>query len=473
MTASFGSGRVATPRLLAYSVTSLASNLVVVPVTAVLPAFWAKNTGATLASIGAVLVASRVFDAVSDQLLGFLSDRTRSRLGARKPWMIAGALVTMLAVAFLFRPGPEATTVDFAVWAFLFYLGWTMINIPYTAWGAELSTDYKERSRIVTYRSVVGSAGGVLFLAAPLLLPFETTEMTAEVLEVVAWAAIGLMPVAIAVTVVGVPTTPSSATQPASLRTLLSSIRGNRPFLRYLAAFVLGAIQLGFYATLLFLFIDSYLGIGDKFSYVMASTAFVAWVSTPLWLRIANRWGKHRPWAFSWAASAAVLFGFWFVEPGPSSFVPTLVISCLYGALGSCSAVTPPSILADVIDYDILKTGEDRAGNYFAFHLLVIKAAVAVSGGLAFILLDLFGFDPQAEVHDATARFGMLFCFVLLPNTLQVLSAWVVWNFPLDERRQRIIRRRLDQRTARAERDRKLAAEVRDLGQGPSPVGAK
>jgi Na+/melibiose symporter-like transporter len=333
-----------------------------------------------------------------------------------------------------------------------------MINIPYTAWGAELSSDYDERSRIVTYRSVIGAVGGVLFLAAPLLLPFETTEMSAEVLDVVAWVAIALMPVVIAITVLGTPTTRSAASQRGSLRTLLPSIRHNGPFLRYLAAFVLGAIQLGFYATLLFLFVDSYLGIGDKFSYVMAATAFVGWVSMPLWLKISKRWGKHRPWAFSWAASAAVLFCFLFVEPGPDSFVPTLVISCVYGLLGACSAVTPPSILADVIDYDILKTGEDRAGNYFAFHLLVVKVAVAVSGGLAFLLLDLFGYDAQSPVQDSTARFGMLFSFVLLPNLLQVLSALVVWNFPLDERRQRTIRRRLRQRAERALRDGTVAA---------------
>jgi Na+/melibiose symporter-like transporter len=362
----------------------------------------------------------------------------------------------MISVVFLFRPDADTTVTYFGIWALVFYLGYTMMNIPYIAWGAELSSDYRERSRIVTWRTVAGSFGGILFLAAPFLLPFDTTEMNAQVLAAVAWGTLVLVPVTVAITVLGVPSAPPLVAPPRTpILVLLRSVLGNKPFQRYLYVFILGAIQLGFYATLLLMFLDSYLGIGAKFSHIMAATAVISWLATPLWLSITNRWGKHRPWAWSLVGGSLGLLLFLFVEPGPGAFWPALVISCLCGALGACGAVAPPSILADIVEYDRWKSGEDRAGNYFAFHMMVVKLAVAVAGGFAFLVLDWFGFDPKETVHDATARLGMILAFVVVPNLLQLLSVIAIWNFPIDERAQRIVRRRLEQRDAREARKAK------------------
>ena len=259
--------------------------MVVVPITAVLPTFYAKNTKASLAAIGVWLVVTRIFDAVSDQAIGFWSDRTGGRLGPRKPWILAGAVVTMLSVVFLFRPTADTGVTYFGVWALIFYLGYTMMNIPYIAWGAELSNDYRERSRIVTWRTVAGSFGGILFLGAPFLLPFDTTEMNAQVLSAVAWGTLILIPVTVAITCFGVPSAAPVVAPPRTpILVLLRSVLANKPFQRYLYVFILGAIQLGFYATLLLMFLDSYLGIGAKFSHIMAATAVVSWLAIPLWL---------------------------------------------------------------------------------------------------------------------------------------------------------------------------------------------
>ena len=451
--------RLPRSRLVAYATAAIAIDMVVVPITAVLPAFYAKHTAASLKAIGVWLMVTMFWDAVSDQVIGYLSDRTRGRFGARKPWLVLGAIVTSVSVMFLFRPSPESTVTYFGVWALVFYAGWAMMTIPYTAWGAELSNDYGERSRIVTYRQVAGSLGGLLFLAAPLLLPFESTEMSPEVMSAVAWITLVLLPAAVVLTVLLVPSaTPVAAARGVPLHGVILSMLRNRPFQRYLFIYVLGAIQLGFYARLLYLFVDSYLGIGDKFSHVMAATAFASWVVIPLWLGVVNRFGKHKPWALSLAGSSVVLWAFLFVEPGAGAFWPALVISCLMAVMGSCGAVAAPSLLADIIEYDRLKTGQDRAGNYFAFHLLVVKVAVAISGWIAFLMLDWFGFDPKNATHDATARAGMLLAFVFLPNLIQLLSVPAVWKFPLDARTQRIVRRRLEQKESRMARQKEAVS---------------
>ena len=189
---------------------------------------------------------------------------------------------------FLFRPSPDSTVTYFGVWALVFYAGWAMMTIPYTAWGAELSNDYGERSRIVTYRQVAGSLGGLLFLAAPLLLPFESTEMSPEVMSAVAWITLVLLPAAVALTVTLVPAAPPApvergvplhrrASSRCSATARSSATSSSSSSARSSSASTPGSC---------YLFLDSYLEIGDKFSHVMAATAFAGWLVIPLWLAI-------------------------------------------------------------------------------------------------------------------------------------------------------------------------------------------
>ena len=96
-----------------------------------------------------------------------LSDRTRNRFGRRKTWIVAGVPIFALATWQLFVPPAEVTAMYFGGWLVLFWLGFSMINIPYYAWGAELTPDYHERTRITTWRTIFGTLGGFAFLAIP------------------------------------------------------------------------------------------------------------------------------------------------------------------------------------------------------------------------------------------------------------------------------------------------------------------
>lgn len=167
--------------LIRYSAPALPMQTLLAPVTMVIPAFYATNTAISLAAVGSIYLFSRFFDGLTDPLVGYLSDRTESRLGRRKPWLMAGTLIAMIAVFYLFNPPADAD------WSYLFvciiamYVGYTMMDISHRSWGIELSHDYVERSRISTYIAVMTMVGFVAFIATPLLPIFDSTEMTAEV----------------------------------------------------------------------------------------------------------------------------------------------------------------------------------------------------------------------------------------------------------------------------------------------------
>jgi Na+/melibiose symporter-like transporter len=212
-------------------------------------------------------------------------------------------------------------------------------------------------------------------------------------------------------------------------------------------------VALGINATLLYAFTDGYLHIGERFARITILASIATFIAIPAWLWACNRYGKHLAWAVGSLTTNLVLVAYLFITPGEDAYVPTLVVNLLFGLLGSCAAVCYPSILADVIDYGTLKTGSNRAGSYFAVTMLFVKGTAAVGGGLATSLIGLFGFSmAEGAVNDDFANFGMLFVFIGLHTLLQMVAIPLIWRFPIDKRRQSIIRRRIEQRAARAAR---------------------
>jgi Na+/melibiose symporter-like transporter len=170
----------------------------------------------------------------------------------------------------------------------------------------------------------------------------------------------------------------------------------------------------------------------------------------PVWLRVIYRLGKNRTWAVAAGGSAVLLPLLALVRPGPAAVVPILVVSALRGFASATDVTIPSALFGDVIDYDLWKTGVNRAGNYYAFLSLVTKGAAALGGSLAFFLLGAFGYQVNA-VNPASGRAGMLWTALILPSLLLAGSAGMLWRFPIDARRHAIIRKRIEQRAARRE----------------------
>jgi len=445
-----GDNKLSTGILVRYSALAAPMQTLLAPMTMVIPAFYAKNTAVSVAAVGSVYLFSRFFDGVTDPLVGYLSDRTESRIGRRKPWLMGGALIAMIAVLFLFNPPADADWLYLFICIIGMYVGYTMMDISHRSWGVELSHDYNERSRISTYIALMTMVGFFTFLTVPLLPFFESTEMTAEVFTAISIGIVIILPVLVLLAVFTVPEGKRVATEKPSLSKLIQSLKNNKPLLSFALAMISSGLGWGVFIAIAFIVIDGYLGLGAKFSVLMLLYAAMRFAGIPVWLKLLKRFGKHRSWAVSRVLEALTVLSILFLPQGEPAFIPFLILISTMGIVGGANEVAPMAILGDVVDYDTLKTGANQSGNYFAFYSLIQKINYGIGGGVAFLILALFGFDPKLAENTDIANLGLIVTCSIIPAVFYFLCAAFIWNFPIDARRQEIIRRRIEQRAERA-----------------------
>ncbi len=432
-----------------FAAPNFALSIMHMPVLMILPAYYAKSTQTSLAAIGTILLFDRLFDAVTDPLVGFWSDRTYSRIGSRKPWIMAGIPLACVATIYLFTPAATAGATYFLIWSILLFSAWTLIDIPYIAWGAELSRDYNERSRIMTIRGTVGFVGSFLFMASPILLAPWTgsTEIGAEALEISAWLIAITLPLFMGMALILVPPGTKVAIRKTSAKSLVAALRINKPLRFYSVVQFAGGVAAGSWGATVLLFCDS-INLGDKFPFLLLAAWGTRICVAPLWLKLIYRFGKHHVWALGSALSAVITPLALLAEPGENTIYLILVYAVILGFVETAWMVTPRAIYGDIIDYDALKTGADQAGTYFALSGLIDKAATAVGGGLAFYILSLMDYDVAGANNDQQL-WALYLSFGILPAIIYLGVGIAMRKFPLDARRHSIIRRRIESRARR------------------------
>lgn len=443
--------RSSNSQIFIYALPGIAIAFINLPSAIVLPTFYVEHTAATLTGIGVVNLLRWWFDAATDPIVGYLGDRTQSRWGKRKPWLVVGAIVSSVAIFQLFRPPAEAGNLYYGVWLCGVYLGFTIFSISHLAWGSELAVDYNDRSRISTYYSVMTVIGSILFWVLPLLLaPFiGTSEIGPPVINGIAWVFIFIMPVSALLAVHFVPRGQDLAQKaPQPLRETVASLKFNIPLWRFVAAQATWGIGQGMFLSVIFIFMRDYMQLGDKFPVIMIWFFVVQTFSMPVWAKLMGRFGKHRCWAFSWAVYSLVQPVVLLLEPGAAAFVPAMVIVTVTAFINAASYIAPMALLGDIADYGTLKSGSNNTGNYFAIQTLLQKATMGVGAGVAFPLLALFGYELGGQ-NEGAAQFGLMLTYIIIPAVTSVVAAMILWNFPIDARRHGIIRKRLEQLATR------------------------
>jgi Na+/melibiose symporter-like transporter len=431
-------------RALAYAAPGFALAIPLVPVFTFLPTLYARDLGLGLASTGTVLFLARVVDFLLDPVIGFASDRWSTGLGRRKPWIVAGALAAGSALVALFQPPDGVTVWYLLLWLALLYFGFTAVQVPYTAWGAELVPDYHERTRIAGLREGLMLAGVVATGALPVAAALAgLTER--QGLAAIAWLAVLCGGPSIALLVWRVPeVTPPRAALPRALD--LRPIWANRPFLRLFCAWFVNGLATGLPAVLFPLYLQHGLQAGQTMRGVMIFAYFAAGCAAiPFWLALSRRIGKHRVWCGAMLMAMAAFVWVPLLRPGDD--LAFLAICLVTGAALGADLVLPPAMQADVVDLDGLRTGTARAGFYFAIWGMGTKLALGCAAGGGFLILNLAGFDPNA-VNGHGALLALALTYALAPVLLKAGAVALVWHYPLTPARHAIIRRRLDRRAA-------------------------
>lgn len=418
------------------------------PALSILPGLYATVSGIDLVTIGAILVFSRVLDGITDPLIGLLSDRTRSSMGKRKPWVIAGGLLCMVGVWFWFRPGPDTGALYFLLASITVYIGWTMVEIPHGAWLSELSGDYSERSRISGVRTTAIYLGYVLFWLGPFLPLFATTEITPDVTKFLSYLVIGLIVVTVAWAVTRVPVGDESNAESPDLKAAFAGLAANKPLRLYAVIMLSSWLASGMVAGLYFFFVSSYLAIPDKFGHVGLAVALIGFASASFWGWAGAKLGKHRMLAICNLSTVLTLIAMALIRPGDNAFVALLIVFSLSALFTAGSMVAYYALMADVVDYDTLKTRSNNAGNYYALITLFQKIGLGAGAGVALTISALFGFDAQGN-NEGLALAGFFIAFLGIPIALNILATVLAAVFPITRRRHQIIRKRLDLRAMR------------------------
>ncbi len=434
-----------------YSLADLPIAMSLFPVMVFIPRFYAHDLGISVAMIGSVMLAQRVIDLLADPLMGLISDRTRSRFGRRRPWVALSALPMMLGIYQLFFPPEGAGPWHLFSWGLVLGLSLTMMLIPYYAWGAELSSDYHERSRVSGARAMAGVAGSLAAQVAPaaaLILFGIGGDRT--VLTIVGVTALVLMPICVAITVAK---TPDATTTVATHVPLLPGLRlmfRNKPFLRLVSAFAIGSIGLSISTPLYAFFVADVLGAKQEATIMLTFFYLSSLAGVAFWLRAANWFGKHRAYVAAFAVITLAHPFYFLLGDGDLWWMLPVTVATGFAA-GGFSQLLPNAMKADVIDLDTLESGDNRAAFFFSVWSFVQKLAGTIGGSLALFGLGLFSYDASlGSGNDAHAMFGLRFLFSTLPSLFFITGALIVWNYPITEARQREIRAELEQRAAAA-----------------------
>jgi Na+/melibiose symporter-like transporter len=440
-------------RLMLYAGPSMSLNVMVVPLLLLLPQFYSADMGMDLATIGTVFMVARFWDAFTDPTIGALSDRIRTRWGRRRPLIVIGLPLVMGATWFLLNPPANVSFGYLLTWVFLFYVFWTLIFIPYHSWGTELATGFHERTRVAGYRDGASFAGYLLAAVLPLVilqvyLRIEEPSY-AQMLNVLGAFFLISLPITVSLCFIAVPEPPPAGQRNIPWRELLSILRRNRPFVRLLTAYLLDRTAMGVYFAAMPLAVSFALGMFEHFLTFSVVISVSSLLFSPGWVRLTARLGKHP--AYCWANGVTALgYGLFLVVPA-ENFWAVLAIFTILGVGNAGTLITAPSMMADCVDYDRLKSGVEQTGAHMAFLWLMTKIGFALGIGIGLKwFLPLFDFNPGDPQHTAQQLAAVRFATGGLPMLLLVPAVLLMLKFPLSARRHAVIRRRLDRNDARA-----------------------
>ena len=403
---------------LAYGLLGLPLAFVALPLYVILPNHYAREFGVPLATLGAVLLGARLFDALIDPLLGRLSDR----LFARSAKAVLGlgaiaALVLALGFALLFFPlvsAPSALVVWASLMLMLTYAGYSALSVSHQSWGAMLGGDERQRSRIVAWREGLGLVGVVLASITPVVFGLPTSTALFFVALTAGWLAWARADRPVPRLAGAVPHTAASIWLPF-----------RQPgFRRLLAVFLLNGTASAVPATLVLFFIQDRLQAPASQEPLFLGSYFVsAALSIPLWLALVKRFGLAPTWLLGMFLAIAA-FG-WATQIAAGDTAGFVIVCALSGVALGTDLALPGALLAGVIQANG-QSGRAE-GAYFGWWNFAIKLNLALAAGLALPLLSLFGYAPGAR--DAQALNALLVAYCVLPCLLKLAAAACLYFF--------------------------------------------
>lgn len=427
----------------------LAAFGVALPVT--LPEFYATFVGLELGVVAAVFMIVRLIDITFDPFIGWAMDRTKSRFGRYRPWLVLATPILMLAAYMMFvAVQPGAGPVFLFAWLLVLYLGFSIGTLSQLGWAAVLAPEYDQRSRVYGWWQVFNIIGVVLILILPTIVVKAGIGDYTDGVRIMGWAIVIALPVTVGLALLVVPEPVTSGAQPHGSLGAYAALFKKSVVRKLLFADLLLGIAPGITGSLLFFFFGQIKGYDHTQAGLFMLIYFIGGLcGAPFWAWLATRVGKDRGLAIAGLSSAALYVAATLV-PG-HNFILTAIVMFIAGLPYAAGLFLTRAMMADAGDEERFETGVDRTG----LMLSILSATTKIGHVLAlvpYLVLQAVGFRaiPGPEGNSPSSLITLQLLFIVVPGLLMALSAWVLKGYPLTAHRHREIRQELDARDAAA-----------------------
>lgn len=400
--------RLTWPQLFALSAPAFVTAGFLVPLAVFIPSFLTEHVGLSLAAVGTILLIGRLWDVFNDPIMGALTDATSTPIGRRRPWILAGVPLAMLGTWQIYFAETGMSFAAVTTWMVLLFAGWTMVIVAHGAWGAEISSDYHERSRVFGAKTIAVAISLPVFVLGPAILERTSGADVAQQMALMGTIVLVGLPVAVGLLFW---LTPEPSSKPMRLtwgsiaESYLIIFRQRTFALISIAYLFVGASEAINTSTYLFLVRDA-LALPNWTASFLVVQALTCLISLPIWLTVSHRTDKR-------VALMGVFSLMALLAPIPL-FLPEgkvgafALYACAKGLTWGAEYTLLRSIVADLIDEDAGKSGAQRAGIFYASFSLTFGIAQALGSAGILWLLAAYGFSPSAPAEERAAYGNLL-----------------------------------------------------------------
>ena len=407
---------------------------------------------------GVVSLAPRIFDSITDPIMGFISDNTKSKWGRRRQYVFLGAIIMGISFIImwqLYRNNPmDYNFIYFLFWSFVFYLGLTIFSVPYVAMGYEMSDDFHERTSIMAIAQWIGQWAWVIAPWFWVIMYDTEWYATADfaVRELAVWVGVGCALCAMipAIFIKGKSTLDENYS-PLTIKNIGGSLKeigfsfkeafSSAPFRKLCFATFLIFNAFNTVAAFTFFIIVYYLFNGDAGAAGIWPTLFgsvgalvTTFLVIPTVAKMSKSLGKKKAFLLSQFISIVGYIMLWFLFIPGKPYLFLIALPFFSFGIGGLFTIMM-SMTADVIDLDELTSGKRREGVFGAIYWWMVKFGFAIAGGLSGAIFSLIGFDTNLEVQSETAILGLRLFFSGLPIFGTLCAMYIMRNYEISEER--------------------------------------
>jgi GPH family glycoside/pentoside/hexuronide:cation symporter len=422
---------------------------------------------------GVVSLAPRIFDSLTDPIMGFISDNTKSKWGRRRQYVFLGAItmgISFIIMWQLFRENSiDYNFAYFLFWSIVFYLGLTIFSVPYVAMGYEMSDDFHERTSIMAIAQWIGQWAWVIAPWFWVIMYdsawFETADVAVR--ELAIWVGLGCAICAMVPAIfIKSKSTLEEDYSPMTLKNIGGSLIKiwdsfgeaftSAPFRKLCFATFLIFNAFNTVAAFTFFIIVYYLFNGDAGAAGIWPTLFgcvgalcTTFLVIPIVAKMSKVMGKKKAFLISQSISVLGYVMLWFLFIPGKPYLFLIALPFFSFGIGGLFTIMM-SMTADVIDLDELTSGKRREGVFGAIYWWMVKFGFAIAGGLSGAIFSVIGFDTALEVQPESAITGLRLFFSGLPILGTVIAMFIMRNYDISEERANEIKEQL--KIKRAER---------------------